>query len=129
MEISEMYDYYASHPPRCLDALRAVPVQLEGAVFDGHGGLNPTFQVLCSCGHDKGAIDGYAWKNPDFDNREVFLSPLTFTCSDCNRSQELLDTDAHGYDAECGHGSCCVRGQGEPSRFPCPRDVRIVTRR
>jgi hypothetical protein len=33
----------------------------------------------------------------------------------------LLDTDAHGYDAELGNGTATVRGQGARVVFECPR--------
>ncbi len=33
---------------------------------------------------------------------------------------DLLDTDIHGYDAELGHISATMRGEGERTVFECP---------
>lgn len=116
-----MRKYFFSHPPRCLNGFQTAPADLPGRIFDGHGEtLNPIFQIKCSCGHAQARIDGYKWANPDFGNEEVFLSPITYTCDQCGCSQQIIDTDEHGYDAELDHGSCTARGMGVQDLFRCP---------
>jgi hypothetical protein len=121
MELAEMEEYFASHPPRCLHGFDVVPVELVGAVFDGHGqALNPVFQVRCRCGYDKGIIKGYFWVNPDnADERLLFISPISVTCGRCGTTEELIDTDKHGYDVELGHGSYTVGGEGRHGSYQC----------
>ena len=110
-----------SHPPRCLNGFDVLPVEMVGAAFDGHPeALNPTFKIRCKCGHDKGKLTGYFWVNADYDkNKELFISPIEFTCKLCGNAAEIIDTDKHGYDAEGGFGSCCVRGEGRKGEYKC----------
>jgi hypothetical protein len=121
MELAEMEEYFATHPPRCLHEFDVAPVELVGAVFDGHGeALNPVFQVRCKCGCDKGIIKGYFWVNPDNANEQVLLiSPISVTCGKCGTTQELIDTGKHGYDVELGSFSCTVRGEGTHGSYQC----------
>ena len=118
-----MREYFENNPPRCLDGFDVMPVELVGAVFDGHGeALNPVFQVRCKCGYDKGILSGYFWVNPDYANdKELFISPITITCGECKRTQELIDTDKHGYDVELGSFSCTGRGLGRHGSYACPK--------
>ena len=100
-----------------------MPVELVGAVFDGHGeALNPVFQVRCKCGHDKGIIKGYFWVNPDnADNRVLFMSTISVTCAECGTTRELIDTDKHGHDVEIGGFSCTGRSQGTEGSYQCAK--------
>ena len=112
--------YIDSHPPRCLDNIDAEAVDLSGIVFDGHGEeLNGIFRVWCGCGELTHYVLGHYWVNPDYKNLEVFLSPLALRCISCGKINELIDTDIHGYDAELGHGSGTVRGEGERDEYKC----------
>jgi len=130
--------YFRSHPPRCIAGFTATPVGMPGVQFDGHPSLsqlninvpgveihapehvNPLFALACPCGSARYFVHGFHWTNPDFDDQSVFLSPLSLECAACGRRADLLDTDVHGYDAELGHGSATVRGQGEAAVCECP---------
>lgn len=120
MTTTEMAEYFRSHPPRCLAEFSVNPVEFRGATFEGLA-FRPVFQVMCACGSDTGMIKGFHWRNPDYNNVEVFLSPIEFTCSACRRTSLLIDTDQHGYDAELGHGSATCRARGTPGVFQCNR--------
>jgi len=90
--------------------------------FDGHGEeINTLFQLKCSCGHSRSRVLGHYWRNPDYGNLIVFIGPVALRCDLCGRVAELIDTDIHGYDAECGHGSVTNRGQGERAEFKCEK--------
>jgi hypothetical protein len=131
--------YFRSHPPRCIAGFVARPTELPGVEFDGHISMsqlnlevppgvtidapehtNPVFNLSCRCGGDGHYVHCHRWANPDFRNQVVTLSPLDLECSACRAITPLLDTDAHGYDAELGHGTATVRGQGERVVFECP---------
>jgi len=128
--------YFRSHPPRCLSGFYAQTVQLPGATFDGHlpqldvesppgvtidasEHINTVFSLACKCGGDSHYVHGYRWRNPDFDNTVVFLSPLALECSNCGAKTALLDTDIHGYDAELDHGTATANGKGDSFVFEC----------
>ena len=135
-----------SHPPRCIAGFNATAVELRGAKFDGHPPrpqLNVIFALACSCGAVRHFVHGFRWANSDVDNAAgflsplsllryfvhgfrrgkavVFLSPLSLECVSCGKRTDLLDTDAHGYDAELGHGTATVRRQRDPVVYECPR--------
>ena len=121
MTKSEMMAYFNSHPPRCLNNLTAVPVDIIGAVFDGHGeDLNPVFQISCKCGNETGKVRGYFWTNPDYNNTTVFISPLEFMCPECGAQRVFFDIAEHGSDAEFGNFSSSVRALGNHGMFACP---------
>lgn len=130
--------YFQSHPPRCLGGFTTQAAELPDAEFDGHASLsdldfevppgvkisapehiNPVFSLACKCGAASHFVHGYRWINPDFNDAEVFLSPLSLECSACGANTESLDTDVHGYDGELGHGTATVRAQGEQFVFEC----------
>ena len=113
-------EYFWANPPRCLAGFIVEPAELTEIVFDGHGEpLNPVFRVRCQCGESTLFVLGHYCRNPDFNNIEVFLSPIVLRCKSCDRTAELIDTDVHGYDGEQG-ASCTMRGTGEPRDFVCP---------
>jgi hypothetical protein len=131
--------YFRSHPPRCIAGFVARPTELPGVDFDGHVSMsqlnfevppgvtidapehiNPVFALFCRCGGDRHFVHCHRWANPDFGNQVVTLSPLVLECAACRAITALLDTDTHGYDAELGHGTATVRGQGERVVFECP---------
>jgi hypothetical protein len=130
--------YFRSRPPRCLAGFTARPAELLGVEFDGHvsmsqfkfdapGGVtihapehtNPLFALSCRCGGIRHYVHCHRWANPDFRNQVVTLSPLDLECAACGTITPLLDTDAHGYDAELGHGTATARAQGERVVFEC----------
>ena len=112
-------EYYWSHPPSCLAGFKVQPTPLHGITFDGHGEENNTvFRLSCPCGHGRSRILGHYWRNPHYDT-VVFVGPLALCCEACGQVTELIDTDVHGYDAECGHGSATARGEGERVEFKC----------
>lgn len=114
--------YYRSHPPRCLAGFRVKPARLRGVTFDGHGEkLNTIFRLACSCGHEKAYVLGHYWRNPDYHNIEVFISPLALECNSCGKITELIDTGRHGYDSEFCSGSATKRGKGRRQRFRCEK--------
>jgi hypothetical protein len=131
--------YFRSHPPRCIAGFVARNTELPGVAFDGHASLsdlksqvlnsmtveapehiNPVFALSCSCGTIEHYVHGYRWRNPDYHNQLVFLSPLALECASCGKTTDLLDTDIHGYDGELGHGTATVRAEGHRVVFECP---------
>ncbi len=131
--------YFRDHPPRCIAGFVARPTTLPGVVFDGHVSMsqlhfevpsdvtihapehiNPVFALSCRCGSDQHYVHCHRWSNPDYRNQVVILSPLDLECAACRVITPLLDTDAHGYDAELGHGVATARGRGERVVFECP---------
>jgi hypothetical protein len=135
MELRAHAAYYWSHPPRCIAGFTATPAALPGVVFDGHASvppvpvpgvviegadhLNTVFLLTCVCGHDRHFVLGYHWRNPDFSNESVFLSPLSLRCASCGKETELIDTDRHGYDAELGGVVATALGEGERGEYRC----------
>lgn len=95
--------YLLANPPRCLAGFASQPHDMPGVTFDGHGEeLNTVFRLSCRCGHDQHYVLGHYWRNPDYRNVLVFLSPIALRCGACSRVTELIDTDIHGWDAEIG---------------------------
>jgi hypothetical protein len=112
--------YYWGHPPRCVAGFTARPAVLPRVVFDGHGeDLNTVFLLACTCGHEHHYVLGHYWRNPEFNNVLVFLSPLALRCASCGKVTELIDTDRHGYDAEIGAIVATKRGEGERAECQC----------
>ena len=121
MTRSEMKAYFNSHPPRCLHELTAVPVDMVGAVFDGHGeDLNPVFHISCKCGNETGKVRGYFWTNPDYNDMTVFISPFEFICPKCEVKRVFFDSAEHGSDAEFANFCSSARALGKPGVFACP---------
>ena len=136
-EGGEQLNYLRNHPPRCIAGFKVRPVTMRGVVFDGHASpsqlnsdasgvkiegaehTNPVFWLVCTCGHDTHFILGHYWRNPDYHNVPVFVSPLALRCSDCGKVTEIIDTDIHGYDAEIGAIPTNYRGEGERAEFAC----------
>jgi hypothetical protein len=142
--------FYRSHPPRCIGGFKTQPVEMPGVVFDGHASpsqlnadapgvkiegrehINPVFWLLCTCGCDSLFVLGHYWRNPDYHNVLVFVSPLALRCSACGKVTELFDTAIHGYDAEVGGIPASYRGEGERTDFVCdkcgPRQFQVFAR-
>jgi hypothetical protein len=135
----DQVSYFRSHPPRCIAGFAATPVTLHGVELDGHPSIsqlnvtvpsvnidapehiNPVFVLACSCGSRQHFVRGFRWINPDnLDGAPVFLSPLSLECTACGKQTDLIDTDAHGYDAELGHILATARGRGNPTVHECP---------
>jgi hypothetical protein len=142
--------FFRTHPPRCIAGFRAQPVEMPNVTFDGHASppqldteapgvriegcehTNPVFWLFCSCGCNSHFVLGHYWRNPDYRNELVFLSPLALRCSACGKITELFDTAIHGYDAESGGISACCRGEGERTEFACetcgPQQLQVFAR-
>jgi hypothetical protein len=136
---NDKVSYFADHPPRCVAGFETRRVELPGVVFDGHASallpigkvtgvqiegpqhLNLVIQLLCMCGCDVHHALGHFWRNPDYGNMLVFVSPLALRCGKCGKITELFDSDIHGYDAEIGAPPTSHRGEGERSEFPCSK--------
>lgn len=109
-------------PPACLEGFQVTPVLKEPW---NHW---VTWAVSCTCGTDTGRLKGYPLKdyNSEYDGPELFLSPLAFECTSCNKTTEIIDTKLHGYDSECDklQGKPTLdansRGSGMPKIFACP---------
>lgn len=114
-------------PPRCLAGFTVAPATLPGVAFDGHGSnLIKIYKLACPCGHDHFRALGHHLKNDRGD--DVFVSPLALECAACGKVTELIDTDQHGYDAELGHGTATLRGQGPRTPYACDQcGVRPMT--
>jgi hypothetical protein len=148
MELRDQADYYRTHPPRCIAGFGIAPDELPGFRFDGHLApsaikapegmidgpelLNPIFRLACTCGHDHHHVIGHHWRNPDYSNVLVFLSPIVLRCASCGKETEVIDTDRHGYDAELGHIVATARGEGDRGEYRCdqcgPQAFRIWVR-
>ena len=116
--------HFRNHPPRWIAGFNATPFALPGVEFDGHGlQINSVFALACSCGSGQHFVHDFSWINPDnFDNVPVFLSPLCLECIACGMRTDLIDTDAHGCDAELGHSPMATaRGRGNPAVYECPK--------
>jgi hypothetical protein len=125
--------YFIANPPRCLAGFAIAPDELSGISFDGHGEeLNTIFRLSCRCGDDRHYVLGHYWRNPDYGNQLVFLSPIALRCEACERVTELIDTDRHGYDGELGGIVATKRGEGDRVEFACeecgPKPFRIWVR-
>ena len=114
-------------PPRCLAGFRAEPATLTGVAFDGHGSdRNKVYRLSCPCGHDRFRVLGHFLRSDR--GTDLFVSPLALECAACGKVTELIDTDRHGYDAELGHGSATLRGDGPRTHYPCDKcGVRPMT--
>jgi len=131
--------YYLKHPPRCVSGFTLRPVTLSDVSWDGHASpsqlnttvegvqiegtehVNPVFWLHCTCGCDSHLVLGHYWRNPDYHDFLVFVSPLALTCCACGKVTELFDSDNHGYDAEIGAIASNHRGTGKRSEFACKR--------
>jgi ribosomal protein S27E len=90
--------------------------------WDGHGEeTNTVFSLVCRCGGRQFELRGFKWRNPDFHNMEVFLSPIELKCLTCATSEVVFDSAKHGYDAALGHGSSTVRAKGAPGTYACEK--------
>lgn len=112
--------YYRGHPPRCTRPFAISNTDLPDVAWDGHGQeMNTVFALACRCGNRYHGIHGYKWRNPDFDDVEVVLSPIELSCTACKSRNLLIDTNFHGYDPEMGHSSGNARGRGTPTEVHC----------
>ena len=104
-------------PPSCLDGFQVDRIPLEDDRWDDR----VEWKIACPCGGESGKILGYPLRDlkPSYDGPEFFVSPLAFQCSNCERVIEIIDTDKHGYDGECGHGAATLRGEGDQVAFAC----------
>lgn len=113
-------DYFRSHPPKCTSAFAATCIDVPDIQWDGHGEeTNAVFSLGCRCGGESFEVLGYKWRNPDYDNMEVLLSPIELKCRGCATSQVVFDSAEHGYDAALGHGSSTMRAEGTPGSYGC----------
>jgi hypothetical protein len=103
-------DYFWSHPPRCIAGFNLKAIRDD---------VPTTYQLACTCGRDIGTVLGFPLSkyNHDYSGRE-FVGPLAFRCAQCGKTTEIIDTDQHGYDGECG-SSVTIRGKGKRTDFSC----------
>lgn len=128
--------FLLSHIPRCIMGFEATIHTAPAFPLDGHAStadfgpdasekiiasdqLLSSFAVACACGSQHHSIKGYSWQNPNFENLEVFLSPINLSCVSCAKESVVFDSDLHGYNAELGLGSRSVRAEGALSLFGC----------
>lgn len=117
------------HPPSCLDGFQAERIPFEDDIWDDR----VKWKIFCACGSESGKILGYPLGDlkPGYEGPVLFVSPLAFQCSSCDRVIEIIDTDQHGYDGECGHGAVTIRGEGDRATFVCQscnaKTFRIAT--
>jgi hypothetical protein len=113
-------DYFRSHPPKCTSAFTATYTEVPDIQWDGHGEeTNAVFSLRCRCGSDSFEVRGYKWRNPDFNDMEVFLSPIELKCQASAAKEVVFDSAQHGYDAALGHGSSTVRAEGVQGTYVC----------
>ena len=110
-------------PPDCLRSFQLSPARLPKPFDDN---VTTVWQLACLCGSDVGRLLGHRLEKLNASYKgDLFVSPLAFECSACNRLTELLDTDIHGYHAEVeklegGTGSAKLRGTGPRTKYVCP---------
>jgi hypothetical protein len=137
MKSRDQAAYFCNHPPRCVAGFVTSPVRLDGFVFDGHASgppsnvagtviegsqhLNIVFLLACACGCQQHSVVGFHWRNPDYRNESILLSPIALRCALCGRETELIDTDRHGYNAEIGSCSSTRRAEGERGDYRCEK--------
>ncbi|QDU63997.1 Leucine Rich repeats (2 copies) [Planctomycetes bacterium Pan216] len=104
-------EYYWTHPPHCIAGFNAKALRRKRLV---------TFQLACSCGSGTGQVLGYPLSkyNEDYEG-DMFVGPLGFQCSACQKTTEIIDTEKHGWNGELGC-SCTSRGTGPRVGFRCP---------
>lgn len=122
--------FFEKHPPRCIAAYEAVPTELPGVVFDGHGEeLNPAFALLCQCGHNRFTVLGHYVTNGGY---LVYVSPLALRCELCQKTADLFDTRLHGHDALIGAIETNIRREGNFDEYKCeecgPVSMEVFTR-
>jgi hypothetical protein len=105
-----------ANAPGCLAEVRAEPLWEPPADFNAHDDL-ACFQVSCRCGSTGWHILGHRQIHPDT-LTEVFLSPVSLQCEQCNRAFPVFDIETHGYDAVLCGGCWSMRG-GNPQRWSC----------
>lgn len=130
--LDEMVWWVHRHPPACLGGFQAVPCDLPGVGFDGHGGQNAVFRLDCTCGAERQFVFGHYWTNPSYPDGSVvgFIDPLALRCEACGKSTELIDTDYHGYNGETTDREKSPGGGGERPPWLNPRidGERVVYR-
>jgi hypothetical protein len=84
-------------PPSCLSGFRTTPVARAQKYAHLAG-----WALACSCGSTRGKLLGYPITdfNPTYNGPPMFVSPLAFLCSSCDKTTEIIDTQQHGYDSE-----------------------------
>ncbi len=105
--------------PRCLAEVEATPMRAPPPgvnVFDDQG----FFSVACRCGSMKLRLLGYP--HPE----AGMLCPIDVECLGCQRRAPLFDVEAHGYDAELGHGCYSMREIGQRGVFACSQCAAVT---
>jgi hypothetical protein len=118
-------DYLWNNPPSCISGFRLGSLKHES---QNAGQSVTVFALSCKCGSREGTVLGYPLRSlkDDYLGPEMFVGPLAFSCSSCNRITEIIDTDIDGY-----HGALkrylgestspvTIRGEGPRKAFVCP---------
>lgn len=111
------YDHVLSHPPRCLDGVRATPAPL---IEEDRGEVGVAFRLQSLDGAQTGEIQGFDLRdyNEHVDDYE-FVSPLAVKWEGAADGVVVFDSDIHGYHGELDC-SAKIRGEGAPQVFVCP---------
>ena len=119
--IEKMVRHVQTRPPSCLSNFRTTPAHMQP--WNHWAG----WALACSCSETKGKLLGYSLKDfdPKYSGPQVFVSPLAFLCSSCEKTTEIIDTKEHGYNAEISkpYGKTCetnYRGTGPRQVMQCP---------
>ena len=131
--MTNQFEHYQSHPPRCIEPYATQPFGLEPVSFDGHGddSVNVGFSLACKCGSHHHLLSGLTWRSSE-DADPAIIGPITTECVKCKTGHVLFDTDKHGYDAELGHGSSYASSEGTLGTLECQnhpeREMEILVR-
>ena len=130
-ELQHIVERLRSTPASCVGGLRLSPAKfpvpldsVTSVCVEWESAIKSVWRLGCTCGEERCHVLGYPLRdlNPEYDGPD-FIGPLGFDCSACGKVAEILDTDVHGYHAECakiegGMGSVKIRGEGGAAISP-----------
>lgn len=108
----DQFEFYQSHPPRCLTEFHTSPAMLEEVEFDGHGQsgsteegfsetVNPIFSLACKCGGT--AFNLIAESNKQkirFHETVIIAERFLLHCKACDSKKTVFNPSVDGYDNE-----------------------------
>ena len=116
-------EYILKNSPRCFSQVALTRRELPQPVGDG---FSTSFQVGCTCGSTSGQFVGHRLEDfsDDYEG-DLFITPLSLRCSDCEKVSVIFDTKGHGYHSELDRLeggdeiSQKIRGEGDGRHFHC----------
>jgi len=121
-------------PPQCLKEFKVSPMNIDEEPGKGHEAMiNTVFNLSCVCGHDHFNVLGHYIKSIEPGQDPLhFTDPISLECDSCGHSNELIDTQEHGYNAKLGRVSGGSSRDGNQDPFSCkscgPRSLEVIAR-